>query len=253
MIRTVDIKVTEWLYGQVSGESVQLIQAVRPALTKTDDGPWRAWEGVTLNVGAPLLVVRWTAGAPRATWMGKPEDVAIVVSDTSIFPVIHDVIAQHQGFARDPDEVFKAAQLLRAKPDMLFTAYLLTYLMDGEGTRNVDKAARVLSSVLAQQMLAPRAHSLVADWLASAFYRLSEPARKSVTEALVASANADDASFAYPALNALVRLGDLKMLNLKPALTPASQRKIVENYRAFRAKSMVQQEHPEFELQLGVR
>ena len=185
--------------------------------------------------------------------MGKPEDVAIVVSDTGLFTPIRDAIAQHRRFERNPDEVLKASQLLREKPDALFTAYVLTYLMEGESKRDVDKAARILSGVLGQGGLPMSAHSAVADWLASTFYRLAEPTRKAATEALVAAANADDPSILNAALSALVRLGDLHMLDLKPALTPARQRKIVENYRAFRAKSTLQQEHPEFEVQLGLR
>jgi hypothetical protein len=253
MTRTVDIKVGEWLYGQGSEQSVQLIHAVRPAVTKTSVGPWSAWEGVTLNVGGQLLVALWSADAPRATWMGKPEDVAMVVSDTSLFTAIRDAISQQLRFERDPDEVSRAPQLLRDKPDVLFRTYLLTYLMEGEATRDVDKAAGILSGLLGQELIPVQARSAVADWLASTFYRLSEPTRKAVTEALVVSANADDASVANPALTVLIRLGDLQLLNLRPALTPARQRKIAENYRTFRAQHTGQQEHPEFELQLGVR
>lgn len=253
MTRTVDIKVGEWLYGQGSEQSVQLNHAVRPAVTKTSVGPWSAWEGVMLNVGGQLLVALWSADAPRPTWMGKPEDVAMVVSDASLFTAIRDAISQQRQFDRDPDEVSKAPQLLRDKSDVLFRAYLLTYLMEGESTRDVDKAAGILSGLLGQESISVQARSAVADWLASTFYRLSEPTRKAVTEALVVSANADDASVAHPALTVLVRLGDLQMLNLKPALTPARQQKIAENYRAFRAQNTPMQEHPEFELQLGVR
>src|SRR5262245_4578137 len=180
MMRTVDVKVGEWLYGHGSEESMQLTHAVRPAFTKTSVGPWNAWEGVTLNVGGQLLVALWSADAPRPTWMGKPEDVAMVISDTSLFTAIRDAISQQQRFDRDPDEVSRAPQLLRDKPDVLFRAYLLTYLMEGESTRDVDKAAGILGGLLGQDLVPVQARSAVADWLASSFYRLSEPTRQAV-------------------------------------------------------------------------
>jgi hypothetical protein len=253
MTRKVDMKVGEWLYGKANGDTVQLLYAAQPALTKTSLGPWIAWEGARLNVGGQLLVVRWAKEAPRPSWLGKPEDVAFVTSDKSLFAPMSEAIAQHRLFERDPDEVAKIPQLLRDKQDNLFRGYLLTYLMDGEGVRNVDNAAAMLSGLLGHESVPGSAQSEIADWLASTFYRLAEATRKAVTQALVVSASADDASVVKPALTVLVRLGDLKMLNLKPLLTPEGQRKIVENYRTFRAQEKVQQGHPEFELQLGLR
>src|SRR6266852_831459 len=229
MTRKVDIKVGEWLYGQGTGDTVQLLYAARPALTKTSLGPWSAWEGNSLDVGGQLLVVRWAKEAPRPSWLGKPEDVAFVVSDKSLFAPMREAIAQHRRFERNPDEVAKIPQLLRDKQDSVFRGYLLTYLMNGEGVRNVDKAADMLSGLLGHESVPGPGRAAIADWLASTFYRLAEPTRKAATEALVVSASADDARVANPALTVLVRLGDLQMLNLKPLLTQARQRKIVEN------------------------
>ncbi len=191
--------------------------------------------------------------APRPSWLGKPEDVAFVVSDKSLFAPMREAIAQHRRFERNPDEVAKIPQLLRDKQDSVFRGYLLTYLMNGEGVRNVDKAADMLSGLLGHESVPGPGRAAIADWLASTFYRLAEPTRKAATEALVVSASADDARVANPALTVLVRLGDLQMLNLKPLLTQARQRKIVENYRTFRAQNNVQQGHPEFESQLGLQ
>jgi hypothetical protein len=253
MTRKVDLKVGEWLYAKGNGDAAHLIYAARPALTKTSLGPWSAWEGTTLDIGGQLLVVRWAKEAPRPTWLGKPDDVAFVLSDKSLFASVREAIAQHRSLEHNPDEAAKIPQLLRDKQDSVFKGYLLTYLMNGEGVRDVDKAAAMLSGLLGHESVPGPARAAIADWLASTFYRLTEATRKTATEALVVSASADDARAANPALSVLVRLGDLQMLDLKPLLTQARQRKIVENYRNFRAQNKVQQEHPEFELQLGLR
>lgn len=253
MNRKVGIKVGEWLHGQGNGDTVQLLYAARPAVSKTGLGPWLAWEGVSLNVGGQLLVVRWAKEAPRPSWLGKPDDVAFVVSDRSLFAPMREAISQHLRFERDRDEAAKIPQLLRDKQDSLVRGYLLTYLMNGEGVHNVDKAAAMLSGLLGHESVPGPGRAAIADWLASTFYRLAEATRKASTEALVVSASADDARIANPALTVLVRLGDLQMLNLKPHLTQARQRKIVENYHVFRTQNKVQQGHPEFEAQLGLR
>jgi hypothetical protein len=252
MTRNVNMKVTEWLYGQGNGDTLQLLYAARPAMSKTSLGPWLAWEGATLDVGAQLLVVRWAEHAPRPNW-GKPEDVAFVVSDRSLFTPMREAIAEHRRLERDPGAAAKTPQLLRDKQDSLFTGYLLTYLMDGEGVREVDKAAVMLSGLLGHESVSGEGREAIANWLTSNFYRLEESTRRAVTEALIASASADDASAANPALTVLARLCDLQMLNLKPILTQARQHKIVENYRAFRAQNKAEPGYPEFELQLGLR
>ncbi len=253
MTRKINLKVVDWLYGKQNGGTVQLVFAARPALTKTALGPWTAWEGVSLQVGGQLLVVRWAKEAPRPTWMGKPDDVAFVVSNKSLFGAMREAITQHRRFERDVGEVAKAPQLLRDKHDSLFSGYLLAYLMNGEGVRDVDKAAVLLSALLGYESMPAPGRAAIADWLVSAFYRLTEATRKSVTEALVVSASSDDTRVADSALIALVRLGDLKMLTLKPFLTPMRQKKMVENYRAFQKRTHLQTPSLEFEAQLGLR
>jgi hypothetical protein len=251
--RTVNMKLTEWLYGQSDGDFTQLLFTGRPTMSKTSVGPWLAWEGVTLSVGGQLLVVRWAPLAHRPNWRGVPEDVALVVSDPSLFAGIHEAVAQHRQLERDPGDVAKAPQLLREKHDSLFTGYLLKYLMDGEGVRDVDKAALTLSGLLGHESVPEEGREAIARWLTSDFYRLQEPTRRAVSQTLIVSASADDASAAYPAVTALVRLCDLELLNLKPLLSHEHQHRIAENYRALRAQNRVEQGHPEFELQLGLR
>lgn len=252
MTRKVDMKVGEWLYGPVKVASAQLIYAKRPEMSKTALGPWLAWEGATIEVGVQLLVVRWAPEAPRPHWMGQPEDVAFVVSDKSLFAPLREAIAQHLRFERAPGDAAKIPELLREKQDGLIRGYLLTYLIDVEGVRDVDKAAVMLTGLLSHPSLPEQGTEAIADWLASTFYRLAEPARKVTTEGLIVSASGDDTRSASPALSVLVRLGDMGMLQLKPLLTPTGQRKIVENYRTFQAKNH-EPGHPEFETQLGIK
>jgi hypothetical protein len=252
MTRKVTMKVIEWLYGQENGDTIHLLYAARPAETKTSLGPWLAWKGAILNVGGELLVVRWAMDAPRPNWKGQPDDVAFVVSDKNLFALLREAITQHRRFERDRGEAAEIPQLLRDKHDSVFTGYLLTYLMDAEGVRDVDKTAVMLSGLVGDAAVPGLGQEAIADWLSSTFYRFSEAARKATTEALAVSASASDATTASPALTVLARLGGLQMLDLKPLLNPARQRKIAENYRALRAQAKVEQA-PELELQLGLR
>jgi hypothetical protein len=253
MLRDVNLRGVEWLYGAADGDSVRIVYSQRPKMTKSSLGPWLAWEGVSLEPGGELLVVRWAANAPSPVWQGQPEDVALVVSDRSRFAPIREAIAQHQRFQRDPGSAARIPQLLRDQHDSLFKGYLLKYLMDVEGVRDVDKAAVMLSDLLENQQLPAEARQASADQLVADFFRLSEATRTTVTEAVVAAASGTDRTAANAALSVLVQLGDLQMLALKPLLTKTSQPKIAENYRAFRAQSKVAQPHLEFESQLGVR
>ena len=252
-IRTVDIKVDEWLYAREAVSTVQLLHATRPAMTKTAEGPWEAWEGVTLDVGGKLLVARWAKDAPRPTWLGKPHDVAFVTSDQNLFGPVREMVGRHQQFKADPSQLDKIPELLRDKPDPLFAGYFVTYLMNSEGVRNIDRAAILLSALLGHEAVPGPARTDIAGWLVSSFYRLAAPARRAVTETFVLLASGNDGERADPALGALVRLGDLKMLDLKPFLTPERQRKLLEKYRASQAQSKPPGEHSEIEAQLGLR
>ena len=253
MTRQVDMKVDEWLYAPEGATTVQLSQATRPAVSKTSLGPWEAWEGVKLEVGGQLLVARWAKDAPRPTWLGKPDDVAFVTSDQSLFGPAREVIGRHQHFQADPNELDKIPQMLRDKRDHLFAGYFLTYLMNGEGVRNVDKAAALLSGLLGHESVPAPARADIADWLASSFYRLAEATRKAVTETLILLASGDDAGSSDPAFASLVRLDELKMLDLKPFLTQERRRKLVEKYRIYQVQSKARTEHPDLEVQLGLR
>lgn len=253
MTRDVNLRVIEWLYGTTGTDFVRIVYSARPKMTKTSLGPWAAWEGVTVETGGPLLVVRWAADAPRPVWAGQPEDVALAVSEKSLFSPLREAIAQHQRFEREPETAARIPQLLRDSRDSVLNGYLLKYLMDREGVRDVDNAAVLLSGLLGYERLPQEARQAIADRLVADFYRLSEAARTTVTKAVAVSASGGDGTTVNAALSVLVRLGDLQMLALKPLLTEESQHRIAGNYRAFRAQSKVPQPHPEFESQIGVQ
>jgi hypothetical protein len=255
MYRDIKLAVTEWLHGKGEAGDVQVLAASEPEFSKTGLGPWQAWEGVTLEPGAPLLVLRWTADAPRPNWHGTWEDVALAVSDRRRFDPIRQAIEQHHRFQREPGAIWAAVRLFQeqTKADPLVKGYVLTYLMDAASVAHVDATAKVLAAFLADGGLPNEGRPQIADWLASSFYRLDEPTRKTVTETLVASAGADDQPIADAALTALIRLTDLDTLDMKAFLTPARQQKIATNYRGFKERTKTAQSLAKFESQLGVR
>ncbi len=253
MVRTVHLKITEWLAGEGQAEAFELIYAQRPAMTKTSLGPWSAWEGNSLSVGSPLFVVRWVPLAQRPSWGGVPEDVALVVSDPNLFPSLREAVAAHARFERNPGEADKAPQLLREKHDSLLAGYIVKYLMDREAIRDVDKAATILSKLLGSDAVPEQGRQEIADGLVSDYYRLQEPTRRSVAETLIASASAHDPHGAYPALVALIRLSDLELLNVKQYANHEHQHKISENYRSLLQQNRIQEAHPIFESQIGLR
>jgi hypothetical protein len=251
--RTVDMEVSESLFGTPKGGSVRLLYAARPEKTKTALGPWVPWQTATVAAGRELLVARWTEDAPRATWMGKPEDVALVVSDETRFGAIRNAITAHHRFERTPSEVETIPRLIRSRQDNLFTGYALAYLMEGETPRDVDKAATVLSQLIGDESVSQAGRVDIGNWLASTYYRLDNNVRQTVTGALVDAASADRATVAFPAVSALIRLADLQTLNLPPFESDARLRKVAENYRAFLAQNKAQQPSPELESRLGLR
>jgi len=255
MYREVRLTLTEWLHGKGETDDVQVLAASEPEFSKTGHGPWRAWDGVTLEPGAPLLVFRWTSAAPRPNWHGTWEDVALAVSDRRRFDPIRQAIEQHHRFEREPGAIWAAVRLFQeqTKADPLVKGYVLTYLMDVASVAHLDATAKVLTAFLADDGVPNEMRPQLADWLAGSFYRLDEPTRKTVSETLVASAGYDDPAIADAALAVLVRLSDLDMLDMKAFLTPASQQKIAANYRGFRERTKTAQNPAKFESQLGVR
>jgi len=255
MYRDVRLTVTEWLHGKGEPGDVEVLAASEPEFSKTGLGPWRAWEGVTLEPGTPLLVLRWTAAAPRPNWHGTSEDVALAVSDQRRFDAIRQAIVQHHRFEQEPGAIWAAVRLFQAQTqaDPLVKGYVLTYLMDAASVAHVDATAKALAGLIAQQEGLPdEGRAAIADWLSGSFYRLDAATRKSVTETLVGAAAADDPAVASPALTVLVRLGDADLLDMKAFLTPARQQKMTSNYRAFQARTKGAG-HAGFESQLGVR
>jgi hypothetical protein len=252
-LRTVDLKVQQWLRGQPAGDSLRVVQAAAPAISKSGLGPWNAWEHARVELGAPLLLVRWTGDAPRPTWFGQPEDVALALTDPGLVPPVQQAIAQHRRFETDPAAVASIPRLLREQGDALFTGYALTVLMDGEVLRHIDTAGALLAGLIGHASLPAQARALVGDWLAANFYRLSsDAARRTVAEALVVAAHGDDQAAVLPALAALSKLAAQPSLNLRPLLTPVRQRRLIDHYRALRADNRLPAA-PELEALLGLR
>ena len=266
MYRDVRLTAIEWLHGKGEPGDVQVLAASEPEASKTGRGPWRAWVGVTLETGAPLLVLRWTSAASSPNWHGTPEDVALAVSDQSRFDAIRQAIVQHHRFEQEPGAIWAAVRLFQAqtKADPLVKGYVLTYLMDAASVQHVDATAKVLAGLLAPAQpgdaagqvndgLPDEARAAIADWLAGDFYRLDDATRKSVTETLVAAAAAEAPAAAVAPLTVLVRIGDIELLDMKAFLTPPRQQKIAANYRAFQARTKGAPGHAGFEAQLGVK
>lgn len=253
MTRKVSIQVGEWLYGRREEKRVELRYAARPTMTKTSLGPWEAWEGVRLAPGAQLIVILWLNEADKPIWQGKPDGVALVVSDSKFFDPIREIAAQQKRFEHNPGEANKITELLAEKEDSLIKGYLLTYLMDGEGAHDTDRAARTLSGLLNSDQLPEYGRGPIADWLASTFYRFNNATRQAVTEAVVTAASAESRTVADPAISVLVSLGDNQMLNMKPYLSQELRRRLAKNYQGSQAANTIPKGHREFESQLGLR
>ena len=254
MFRKVTLMVRERLHGSENRDSIQVLAATRPQFSKTNQGPWNAWEGVNVGVGANLLLVLWPDNASRPEWHGMPEDVALAVSDQGRIDAIRAAIEQHHRFQQEPGAIWAGVRLFQeqTKADPLVKGYVLTYLMTAASVDHLEATAKVLAAFLADPGVPDEGRPQIADWLASSFYRLEDPARKAVTELVVASAGADDPVMADAALTVLVRLSDLEMLDMKAFLTPPRQQKIAANYRAFQARTKGAG-HARFESQLGAR
>jgi hypothetical protein len=251
--RNVNVKVAQWLYGAgIGNPMVQLLYAEEPEVSKTGTGPWVPWQGVNPEAGSQLLVVRWAKDAPRPSWLGKPDDLALVTADKTLFGPARDAVTQHRRLERHPDDATEIPKLLRVSQENVVRGYLLAYLMDGEGVRNVDRAGAMLSGLLTAEWLPEPAREQVADWLASNFYQLNDATRKGVVRTIVAPAAGNDPTNGTLAISVLVRLGDQQLLDLKPVLTDANRGKIAENYRAYQTQKKDQQAHPGIERQLAL-
>ena len=224
MYRDIKLTVTEWLHGKGEAGDVQVLAASEPEFSKTGHGPWQAWEGVTLEpvrhcwcfAGRQTRPGR-TGMAPGRMWR-SPSPIA--GGSTRFARGSSSTIVSSGNQAR-----FRAAVRLfqeQTKADPLVKGYVLTYLMDAASVGHLDATAKVLAAFLADDGLPNEGRPQIADWLASSFYRLDEPTRKTVTETLVASAGADDPPIADAALTVLIRLSDLDMLDMKAFLTPAT-------------------------------
>jgi hypothetical protein len=208
-MRKFDVHVTERIYGTARDEAqeVELLNASSPLMTKSADGPWTAWEAVTLEQGARILVVSWSKDVEqRPVYSGQPEDVVFAATSEDLISRIREIVTEHNNLEQGWEEV--SADLLAAKNSPLFAGYAIAFLTKREAIRNVDRATAVLGSLLGNPHLGYFAWQEISDQLVLNFHRLSESARSSVTESLVAAASNDDQKLARIGMNDLLRLGD---------------------------------------------
>jgi hypothetical protein len=236
--------------GVTVGSVVQLEYPDTPPGGKAGFGPWSAWEGAEVKTGRRLLVAEWEKEASKPVWHGQPQDIALVLSDPTLIRRIRQVVNHHTRIEQGQEQI---GRLLPAMRGPVFAGYLLSYLMDGLGLRDPNAAASYLAALMGDKRFPPSASHEMSLWLVANFYRLSDPTQKTVTEALVAAGVRSDAAVADDAVAALVRLGDMRMLHMKPYLESGQGQKLAEKYRLMRSRGMASGGHQEFETQLGMR
>ncbi len=252
----VAVTIDQWILdgGADQETEIQIITAARPALTKTAIGPWTAWDTVNITIGGKLLVALWGEEARQPVWGGIPEKVAVAISEEKSFTAILDIIQKHKEYEVTPAEFTKVTQMPDLMSNSFFIGYAMAYLRCREEIRNVDNAAIVLSSILNNEQAPEYIWRDIPIRLLGNFYRLSAETRRTSAESLIIAGVSDNIRLAESAINILVRLSDDKLLDMRPLLTPERQRKLIENYRRLMPRgSNSQQDHSEFESQLGIK
>jgi len=238
--------------GNVAGQRVSLQGVGRPALTKTAVGPWNVWENVKLEVGGKLLIALWGSKAPRPTWQGEPERVAMVSSDVESFPTIRDVVARHNEVEARPEELMDISQHSDLSNHYLL-GYLMAYVNKKQVIRNVDTAAKIFSSLLTNEVVPDFVRNDIPARLLVDSYRLSDKARNTATKSLVAAAANDNARLSETAIDVLIQLSNEKRVNMQPFLTPELRQKLLVNYQALLARRGGSPgAHRSFETQIGI-
>lgn len=238
--------------GNVPGQRVSLQSVGRPALTKTALGPWNVWENANLAANGKILVALWGPKAPRPTWQGEAEKVAMVTTDTESFPTIREVIHKHNEVEASPEELMaisKGSDL----SDQYLLGYLMAYVNKKEVIRNVDTAAKIFSSLLTNEVVPDFVRNDIPARLLVDSYRLSDKTRNTVTKTLVGAAANDNARLSETAIDVLIQLSNDKRFNMQPFITPELRSKLLANYQALLSKRGGSRgEHRSFETQIGI-
>ena len=254
--RKVHVAIDRWIWGERQGEDSHVLvvtHAERPAMTKTAIGPWTPWQGVELKPGGRLLVALWGNTAERPTWTGKPEETSVAASSDVLIEKISKCIALHTRLVRSTEELSDVSRLVRSESGVLTAGYLLSYLIEAESKRDVNRAAQILSSLQSDDKLPDVARIDANQQLLSFFNRLSQSTRRTVAEALVITASGDDVKSAEVAISTLVRLSDQGNLKSIPLLNDERRRKLAKTYQAAVEKGLIEKNHSAFESQIGLK
>lgn len=231
------LRVSEWLYGkpEQASEEVEAESVSEPSVSKTALGPWTVWQGVELKLGGELLVAKWTPQAQRPRYADKSENLAMVISDTTHFPMIRQIIAEHTRLAARPDEIRETSHLLTDSSDSALAGYLVTYLMERDAVLDPDRATLILSDVMTNEAIPVSEWKEISDWIVAEFYRLSESVRQAVAAKLFTAASSKDNSAFEAGISALLRLSNMQMLVRSP-LDSVRKHQLLVNYRSLVAQ-----------------
>jgi hypothetical protein len=252
--KQVDLAIEEWLWGARAAQvaEVTLNSAERPAMTRVANGPWSAWNGVDLNLDGKLLVALWGEKAQRPKWEGNPEKVAMVTSETDSFAALKEVLQTHDQYELSSEAVVNGVRQLDISKNFL-VGYTIAYLKNREEIRNVDGAALAFSLILDNANLPESIRVVSSVRLESNCYRLSDSARKVAVQSLITAGVSENQPIAEAAINALVRLAQERMVDVRSSLSPDNRRLLIERYQMLKSRGQVQSEHSEFDAQLGVK
>ena len=259
--RHVDVTVDEWL-GQTKlpSKQVRLLHATRPANARLDTGFWLLWENVVIARGTKLLVLLRRsaslrdAGAPLKAW----QHIVVVASDPKLVSRIRGLVSRFSAFKSNPALLTQVkTSLVKSNTDSLFAGFFVGYLMYAEPTRDRDRAASLLVSLLRAGRL-PRGTELsVCSWLGTNCGWLSQATRGKMFPELLSVAIGKEEHLYMRVISSLVVLRKRPDLGSALAsLTPEDRVKLIQNYRNYKRKlrgNRASVETDEFEALLGIR
>lgn len=227
----VGLTITDWLYGKPEDASVKtsVIETMKPHMTKTSDGPWSAWEGVSPKLGGQLLIARWEPTAERARRGNEPYDLALVLSDMSLLSRVRQVTAEHALLLQQPEKVKEAIQRLPSDGNAMLAGYLVSYLIERDVVLDVDRATVLISNLIDNRLVPDPERRQIADECISNFYRLSDSTRATVTKSLFTLATRKERGIYDPAIGALLRLQGMQMLVPSHHLSPTERKQFLAN------------------------
>lgn len=228
----IDLTVTDWLYGKPEDASAKttVVETMKPHMTKTSDGPWSAWEGVSPKLSGQLLIARWEPTAERARWGNEPHDLAFVLSDMSLLSHVRQVTAEHARLLQQPERVKEAIRLLDSEGNAMLAGYLVSYLIERDVVLDADRAAVLISDLIDSSLVPDPERRQIADESISNFYRLSDSTRATVTKTLFTLATRKERGIYETAINALLRLQGMQMLVPSHQLAPRARKQLLANY-----------------------